>query len=249
MDGYLRTCKNAIYDEELFANFKKDSYYTKILEHVTKEQSLVYLDNIIANNPELCYEIQDSFAKNDILGNPTTIEYTLSNNKKVNCSPTTIRYVKVLSDLISLYKDLNNLTILEIGGGYGGLATVINQKFSPKHYYNVDLEFPGKLAEKYTKKMNINNFTSITPDKVDQVGRIDLLISNYAFSECNLETRIEYINKLLNNSKLGYITHNGDNQRRQSTKLLIEHYKGFKIHGFDSRKKHPIYVWDKRNNK
>lgn len=242
---YLNCCRDSVMDNEHFKKFKKNASYTPILEHVTKDQSNEYLQNILDQTPELAYEIEDKFSINDSIGGPTIMKYTLPNGQSLESSPTTIRYVKVLSDLMKLFGDLGGLKIVEIGGGYGGLATVIKQQFSFDHYYDVDLKWPGNLAKKYTSTLDIKNFTSITPGNLDKIGDVDLVISNYAFSECNLETREEYIDKILSKAKMGYITHNGDQQRRDETKSIIENYNGFEIYGYDGAKKHPIFIWNK----
>ena len=206
---------------------------------VVRQESDVYLKNILDQNPQLAYHISDKFFKNDLFGNPVLMNYELPDGQLLTTSPTTIRYVKVLSDLMMLFGDLDGLNIVEIGAGYGGLASIIGQQFSFNHYYDV-----GNLAKKYTSELGINNFTSLTPAKLDRLKDIDLVISNYAFSECNLETRREYIDKILSNAKMGYITHNGDQQRRDETASIIKKYENFKIFGHDGIKRHPIFIWN-----
>jgi len=245
LDRYLKCCEMSCKDDSYFDSFKINPHYTPILEHVTKQESLIYLDMIIRDNVDLVYEIKEKFSINDFLGNPEVFSYSLPDGTNIISSATTIRYVKVLSDLMKLYGNLDNFTIVEIGGGYGGLATIISKMFNINHYYDVDLKWPGKLSKKYTSNLGINNFTHLTPDKIKDFGEIDLVISNYAFSECNFETRKEYIDNIFSKSKRGYITHNGDDNRRNETKDVIKEYKNFSIFEYDGRKKHPIFVWNK----
>ena len=245
LERYLKCCEVSSKDEMFFETFKINPHYTTILEHVTLEQSQNYLNTIVQENPGLLHEIKDKFSTNDLLGSPKLFKYRLSDGYEFSCSPTTIRYVKVLSDLINIFGSLDNLTIAEIGGGYGGLATIISQKFNVKHYYNVDLKWPGRLAKKYTSILGIKNFTSLEPNQIDNFKDIDLVISNYAFSECNLDTRKQYIEHVFSKSKMGYITHNGDDSRRNETKSIIQGYINFSIFGYDSRKRHPIFIWNK----
>ena len=64
-------------------------------------------------------------------------------------SPSTLRYIKVLSDLILYFGNLDNLRICEVGVGYGGQARIINSIFTPHSYDFVDLNAVLLLAQKY----------------------------------------------------------------------------------------------------
>ena len=92
----------------------------------------------------------------------------------------------------------------------------------------------------------MNNFHVLTPKQLGELENveIDLVISNYAFSECNYETQDIYIDKILSKSKRGYITHNNSEERRNRTKSIIEAYDGFKVFDVDlCKKQHPIFTW------
>lgn len=246
LEKYLKCCELSTKMDKYFDSFKTNADYTPILEHVTREQSNIYFQNIIDDNIDLIYDIESKFSSNDLIGSPKIFSYKLPCGNTIACSPTTIRYVKVLSDLIKLFGSLEGLVIVEIGGGYGGLATIISKMFNLKHYYDVDLEWPGKLSKKYTSTLGVNNFTNLKPNQISDFEKIDLVISNYAFSECNFETRKEYIDNIFSKSTMGYITHNGDDNRRNETKEHIKDYKNFNVFGHDGKKNHPIFTWDKR---
>ena len=62
------------------------------------------------------------FRENDRLGSPLTCDYDACGR----FSPTTLRYAKVYSDLMRLFRDLDGQRIIEIGGGYGGQCFVIH---------------------------------------------------------------------------------------------------------------------------
>lgn len=254
--AYLAHCQRAVDDPKHFAHFRSASEYGSILEHVSCNLGSIYLENVYTNNTFLINQIEKFSLNNDQIGSPKVCEYQLEHSsKKFQVSPTTLRYIKVLSDLITLFGSLKNLNIVEIGGGYGGLASVIKTQFSYKMYYDVDLAPAGALAKKYTTAVGINNFISISPEQIGSLDDvdIDLVISNYAFSECNRETREEYINKILSRAKMGYITHNGTDERRNETKSFIEGYKNFRVFDRDPadkpEKRHPVFVWDSRSTK
>lgn len=77
------------------------------------QQGNSYLEKILEND-ELHLSIQDweYILRNDTIGGPSKAQYNIS-NLKVECSPTTLRYVKVLSDISKLFPE----SILQ-GGGY-----------------------------------------------------------------------------------------------------------------------------------
>ena len=245
-NSYVDVCELAIKNEIYFENFKKHPYYTAILEHVPYDLGKKYLEHTKANNPTL-FSLLDTFIKkNDNIGNPNKVVY--KNYSNLSMSPTTARYVKVLSDIELVFnKSLNEINIVEIGAGYGGLATIINTKYSFKKYYSVDLPAPGKLFKKYCSAVGINNIEHVAPsnllDYFNDIS-IDLVISNYAFSECDEETQDFYIKNILSRAKMGYITYNSNQKMIEKTIDKIREYKNFKIYNTDlCKKKHPIFVW------
>lgn len=196
---YITAVKKALADKEAFDNFKKDSDYQEILEHVSYKNGQQYLDILCQQAPDFVEKI-NTFKINDVVGNPLTFEY-----KNIGfISPTTLRYIKVASDLRTLFGDLSGLTIAEIGIGYGGQVLVLDQVWST-NYLLVDLIPVLCLAEKYLdnrlqKTKLINNFNNL-----------DLVISNYAFSELPKPIQNVYIRDFLSKAKRGYLTMNGIN--------------------------------------
>lgn len=242
---YIDVCKHALLNEELFSNFRRYPQYMTILEHVPEHLGKAYLDKVKEENENLLNDVESFVEANDKIGNPIKANYP--NYSNLPMSPTTARYIKVLSDLENLFGSLDNMNIVEIGGGYGGLATVINTKYNFSNYYNVDLLFPCKLSKKYCDANNITNFTIVTPEKVEKIltdKDIDLVISNYAFSECNLETQDFYIKTILDKSPRGYVTHNTGKDRIERSKEVFKKYNNFSVYGYDlCKKKHPILAW------
>jgi putative sugar O-methyltransferase len=201
---YRDVCRMAYEDDNLFEGFKSDDIYKEILEHTSPEQGKKYYDEIEKFNPHLLEDDNiEKAIKNDMIGNPIKVFY-----ENLYISPSTLRYLKVVSDLINLYGSLDNMDIVEIGVGYGGQALIICNFFNIKSYTLVDIDEVLKLSEKYleyhdpeTELKFYNQFQ--LPDK-----EYDLVISNYAFSECTKQTQDIYTKKILNMSKRGYMTNN-----------------------------------------
>ena len=125
-------------------------------------------------------------------------------------SPTTIRYIKNTFDIVD-YFDCNNIkNIVEIGGGYGGLCKTISSIIDFENYIIFDLEEVNLLVEKYISKFpNISDkVKTFTLQELDEIDGIDLLISNYAFSEISLDIQDEYYEKVIKNSKYIYMIFN-----------------------------------------
>jgi len=202
-DGYVKIVETASKDEDIFKNFKRDKNYTGILEHVSQQQGQMYVNEI---KDSLILDNISKFKINDKLGNPKT--YTYGNYGVL--SPTTLRYIKVLQDLKNNYP-INGDNIIEIGCGYGGQYTVLNQLFKPQKYTFVDLPEVLSLIEKYLTTLNVVGdfeFINGKDETVEYDKEYDLVISNYAISECNKNVQKYYIENILSKSKHGYITHN-----------------------------------------
>lgn len=205
MSSYPEFCIQASQDPVIFSNFKSTPVYSEVLEHVTYEQGKEYLDIILREAPEFKEQGKfDIFRENDSLGNPVVYSY----ENIGSFSPTTLRYIKVALDLKKQFGSLDNLNIVEIGGGYGGQCFILSKLFKFKSYTIIDL--PGALAltQKYLSTLGVTNVSYVKPDEVRPNQMYDLAISNYAFSECATTLQEEYLKKVLYKSTMGYLTCN-----------------------------------------
>lgn len=131
--AYPTGCLKASMDYRYFNTLRKHPIYTKILEHVSKQQGEEYLD-IIKKDSDIQGSFED-YKKNDLYGHPTLYDYPGIGE----ILPTTLRYIKVLQDLKEEFDNLNGMNICEIGVGYGGQCRIINVFYKPKGYYLVDI--------------------------------------------------------------------------------------------------------------
>ncbi len=200
--GYLKICSAAVKSTTVFQNFKRDEDYRYILEHVTQEEGSQYL-NIIEKEGRWLLSYLPKFKTNDAVGNPYTYSYDIG-----TFSPTTLRYIKVLSDLKKNFGSLDNMNIIEIGAGYGGQCKIIHDVFNPKKYEIVDLDIVLQLNKKYLKKFGLKKVTFTKFKKIKLTSEWDMVISNYAFAECKRSIQDIYIKKVLSKAKRGYITYN-----------------------------------------
>ena len=223
-DGnYVRILKKVLKDEKEFSNFKKNRFYRQILEHTTKDQGSEYLGQIIKNNPNLINNIE-SFKENDLIGNPNVSYY----EQIGKISPTTLRYIKVASDLKTIFGDDIGKNICEIGAGYGGQYLILDKIFKIEKYNIFDLKDANNLIEKYLECFLLNSSYELkTINRCSFQNEFDLVVSNYAFSEIEKTMQIKYIEKILLKSKRGYLTMNSGKQNSEfkNKHLMFEDLK------------------------
>ena len=233
--SYLLVCKYASKDERIFSNFKQEPAYRQILEHVSYETGLRYIENFKYSMEDILSKIDD-FKENDKYGNPDLYEY----DQLGKISPTTIRYIKNTYDIFSYFKGTDIKNIVEIGGGYGGLCKIMNSVFDFDNYLIFDLPEVNELTKKYISifpeikdKDKVQVFSL---DQLEEIDGIDLLISNYAFSELSKDLQIEYYEKIINKSDNFYMMFNPISKNNLqfdeflnifSDKFAIEYYCEF----------------------
>lgn len=206
INDYNQACRDSISNEESFKIFKQDPRYNNILEHVSYEESLLYISDIKSKGL-IDDSILNSAKENDKYGSPVTFEY----DEFGVISPTTIRYIKNSLDIVSHFgKDAKYDNVVEIGGGYGGLCKVFSSFVDFEKYTLIDLPEPSKLSQKYLNNFEDikNKINYIDTDHVVPIQNIDLLISNYAFSECSTEYQNLYYENVIKNSDQFYIIYN-----------------------------------------
>ncbi len=221
--GYPSICLEASKNDDVFNIFKTIPEYVQILEHTSIEFGEEYIKIIKRDNPHLLEEkYLNKFKGNDNFGGSMLHDFG-----DFTISPSTLRYIKVLSDLIKLFGDLSNFRIVEIGGGYGGQCKIINDYFTIKDYHIVDLYEATLLTKKYLDKLSVNNVRFSTSDKLNE-EKYDLIISNYAYTELDRGLQNNYKDNIINGSENGYITcnfiidfvHSGQFDTYSETELL-----------------------------
>lgn len=200
--AYPQVCIQASNNFRSFNNFRRNPIYNKVLEHVTEEQGKEYLRLISADSDLL--GTMSNFKTNDDYGNPRMYEYPGIGM----ISPTTLRYIKVLSDLKKNFSQLDNLNICEIGVGYGGQCRVINAYYKPATYCLVDIRPALSLAQRFLDNYILPSV--LIYKTMNELSRkdYDLVLSNYAFSEIPRTIQDVYLSKVILKSKRGYMTYN-----------------------------------------
>ena len=102
-------------------------------------------------------------------------------------------------------------TVGEIGCGFGGQFIAITRKFEVKEYHFYDLGTVQQIIKFYISHFSFNSKIVFPDIHAVTPKSFDLVISNYAFSELPKLVQMDYINKILLNSRRGYmIMNSGD---------------------------------------
>lgn len=201
---YVPFVELAARDYQAFLTFKRHPHYQAVLEHVSPELGQAYLRAIAAQSPGLLAGI-GTFAINDLVGGAEIVRYG-----DIALSPSTLRYVKVASDLVTLFGEgLEGGRIAEIGVGYGGQMLVLDQIYRFGQYHLFDLPPVLELTQRYLESHLLRSaYRKFTLNQHDGGESYDLVISNYAFSELPMALQKEYLRKILRKAKRGYLTMN-----------------------------------------
>jgi putative sugar O-methyltransferase len=200
---YKNVCSEAASNDELFANFRRHPHYTPILEHTSYDLGKGYIEWLMKKD----FDVNqiEKIKLNDIQGGAVLEQY---NEPFGLICPSTLRYTKVMHELELMFGPLDGKNIIEIGVGYGGQCKVINDTYKPASYTLVDLPEVLALSERYLRDSNYTNVIYSSQENLPKGVEYDLVISNYAFSECERLIQMGYVNDVLKKSESGYITFN-----------------------------------------
>jgi hypothetical protein len=243
---YVAAVSNAVNNYEAFVNFKKHPAYSGVLEHASYMQGAVCLEVINHQTPEMLADVT-KYQENDLIGGSSPQKYPVG-----MISPSTLRYMKVASDIKVLFGDVEK--VAEIGVGYGGQMLVLDRTIQMKRYDLFDLQPVLRLTEKYLEHHILNaSYKTTTLNQHSGDVEYDLVISNYAYSELPKDLQKKYIEKVLSKAKRGYLTMNsGLPNSCFHNKLSLEELANL-LPKFETLQEHPntfpnnyIIVWGHR---
>jgi len=248
MPAYLETCLKAVNDPYYFKNFRSLPEYGPVLECGFAGESATYLLN--KGSPQILEKLK-LFNQLDQIGNSVT-----NNIPGIGrFSGTTLRYIVIADQIMKFFQLPDQPTIAEIGAGFGGQCYVLSEIKPFSKYFIYDLPEVECLIEKVMKTLSVKKVSLMYLDEKISDEKVDLLISNYAFSECDRETQISYFERVLKKADRGYVIFNQINSYDtlsvdEFMNLLNEHQMNPKIY------EEPIFtyqgnvliVWDKTTN-
>lgn len=166
---FLDFCELAASDDEVFKTFKENDRVKTIIENSTKEHSLITIGWLWMN------------------------KFYITDDKEF--TPTEVRYIYTIILHNKLFGRLWENSIVEIGGGYGGQCSMWKRQERDFGNYTIyDLPQVQKLQYRYLKDYGIS---ASFPNGITEAPEHDLLISWCAWSELDIETRKEYVDKVI----------------------------------------------------
>jgi hypothetical protein len=200
-------CGLAAEDDQIFSTFRRYEIFLKVVDFVRMEQGFLYIDEILKHElggVNISNNYKKTLKSIDSVGKPKKYRF----NGHGIYSPNALKYLKVYLDLRKLFGDLSNFKLTEIGVGFGGQASVINQLNKPISYHLYDIPPVLNLASRVLNKLNLGGNFHLMDGRQPEFFNSDLLISNDAFSELSREIQDKYLKNVVINAKRGYITWN-----------------------------------------
>lgn len=108
--SYSAFCHKTAKNPKAFDNFKSIPTYFGIVENVSRVFGREFLDMIMEQSPEILQHLE-AFKQNDHYDNPKTYTYPETGT----ISPTTLRYIKIASEIQKRFGNLDDCTIIEVG--------------------------------------------------------------------------------------------------------------------------------------
>ena len=225
--------------------FKNNANYNNVLENLSRDNGVEYLNRIETEFPQVTFEdIRSFIMMNDKYGGSIKTIFTMKNMKLLYCSPSNLRYIYHALLILSYYKETNCINIVELGQGYGGLFLAINLFMGKipgiviNKYIMIDLPNSCKLTNKYLEvhgdmikiprdvydNTMIDNIT-VPITECKQSPNDTFFISNYCFTAIDSVAQEKYVDKIIQPCKHGFLTwqtcfganvHNAENILKKS---------------------------------
>ena len=203
---YTATVQSFLESDKRFIRFRQSPFYKIVLEHIHYDLAKKYLKQVkIFLKSQSFVPYLNAMVRNDRVGSPELFKFDFG-----YVSGTSLRYCKVYLEIKTLF-DMEKINyIAEIGGGYGGQALIFDTLHKPLTKYRIfDLPVVIKLIERYINSYYLNSsFSANDINSLSKQQSFDLVISNYAFSELPRNLQEIYMNKVILNSRCGYLTMN-----------------------------------------
>jgi len=198
--SYLNSCHKAAFNDHDFQTFRSRPDYAHALELRGGERFAKY----ILENCGHMSALFPLFEKIDAIGAPPLIHF----EGLGSFSGTTLRYIAFAHHIETLFDLPQFPHIVEIGAGFGGQCAVLSH-LTPFITYSIyDLNQPLFLMERVHQTLGIPNVEYLQVHEELPTQHIDLFISNYAFSECDRATQLDYFHRVIKHCNRGYVVYN-----------------------------------------
>jgi len=200
-DRYLDFVRKINSDPEEFRQFRRNQDIRGIIDGVTPLAAKSYLKKIKQLDSEWISRHWSEIILNDLVGCPFRVDFGMG----AESAPINMRYAWQALE-IDRKLGIADKRVVEIGGGYGGLARMICALFSPKEYVIVDLPEVLDMTREYLRQYHLPN--PIRFESTDSVQHADVFIANYSVAELDRAEQRKYLDNIILRSTSGYLVHN-----------------------------------------
>jgi hypothetical protein len=213
--NYLAAVREAIKQKPSEWTFKSDPRYREVLEHTPVEFAEIMLKWSLAQMPNLSIDyVRLLCRQNDSIGTPVQVPIADLGTYSTGNMRYLCHAIKVWQHIDSL--DVDQIDVVEIGGGYGGLAFYMKGfsryfKTGINPYLMFDLPDVVELQQRVLDALDVNAhaFDGIgSTYPWVQMGHPVFCISMYAFSEFDQATRDWYAERVLKHCRHGLMVWN-----------------------------------------
>ena len=198
--GYREVCKKAAESRDYFLQFRSIPDYRRALEITEGDAFYDYL----MSTRKTIEKTLAGCERLDTIGNPTTKSYPFLGT----FSAKTLRYIAHADKMCKFFQLPQKMKVAEIGAGFGGQCFVLSQ-FKPfETYYIYDLPEVQGLIKRVMQTLYVSGVICPAMNAKLSEEKIDLVISNYAFSECSLDIQLLYFEQVIKKADRGYMVYN-----------------------------------------
>lgn len=243
---YREICQKALRDPYYFQNFRSLTEYAHALEIGGADLFASYLTHFSSRR---ILEKLEQFRKLDAYGNPETQEYPIIGK----FSGTTLRYIVIADQIHKLFNLPIDAKIVEIGAGFGGQCYILSQIQPYSTYIIFDLPEVAALIDKMMQALAVKNVTSLSFEMPLPENKIDLVVSNYAYSECDRNMQMDYFKKIIQYSDRGYFIYNqiSENSMTANEFMRLLEESGITPYSFneiiETYSGNLLIIWDRLN--
>jgi putative sugar O-methyltransferase len=207
--NYINECELIAQDDTKFNTFRSrdSSPYTHIVGMSTAGTHGKDFLNFVRNEDVKILDYITDIKRNDIYGSPMLQEH----DGIGSISGNTLQYMMSTTYIRRHFGNIQLGNIVEIGGGYGGLCTVLTSTTPYETYTILDLPSPSLVQKKYLNKLGIKNTIFTDTNNIQSGNKYDLCISEYCISEFNDKGQDFYINNVIQYCKGAYFLLNFNN--------------------------------------
>lgn len=182
-----QACLNAVADEQAFAHFKTDPFFSLLYPPFSREEGL----SVIEQAPDRLETVR----RVDAIGGAALCDFA----EHGSFSLSALRQLHVALQLKTQAPE----HIVIIGAGDAGLCQMVQEITRSPRITLVDLPEPLALARKVLEKQGVSGVIFLTPDQVPARLESDCVVSDYYFSEYAKKVQDQMITRILAHARAG----------------------------------------------